>query len=112
MPRANSIAEEANSIRGIFDEETSQDGVNRSRCATRGLHCELSNYNAEPQAERNRFYEKGTIFGFRCPCGDDCGSDGRARGRGSMVGDHSESRRVDSQTGEEVGAGRATAGLL
>ena len=28
------------------------------------------------------------------------------------LGNHSESRRVDSQTGEEVGAGRATAGLL
>jgi len=42
--------------------------VNRPRCARRGLHCELSNYNAEPQAERNRFYEKGTVFGVRCPC--------------------------------------------
>jgi hypothetical protein len=40
------------SIRGVFDEETSQDGVNRSRCARRGLHCELSNYNAEPQADK------------------------------------------------------------
>jgi hypothetical protein len=59
--------------------------VNRSRCAMRGLHCESCDYNAEPQAERNRFYEKGTIFGFRCPCRDDCGSDGRARRRGSMV---------------------------
>jgi len=25
----------------------SQNGVNRSRCAMRGLHCESSNYNAE-----------------------------------------------------------------
>src|SRR5438094_6769697 len=32
--------------------DISQDGVNRSRCARRGLHCELNNYNAEPQAER------------------------------------------------------------
>ena len=53
----------------------------------RGLHCESCNYNAEPQAERNRFYEKGTIFGLRCPCGDDCGSDCRAQRRGSLVGD-------------------------
>src|ERR1700730_5968894 len=68
----------------------SQYEVNRSRYAMRGLHCESCNYNAEPQAERNRFYY-------------DCGSDGRARRRGSIVGDHSESRRVDSQTGEEVG---------
>src|ERR1700730_11350639 len=81
----------------------SQYEVNRSRYAMRGLHCESCNYNAEPQAERNRFYEKGTIFGSRCRCRDDCGSDGRARRRGSIVGDHSESRRVDSQTGEEVG---------
>src|SRR4029077_18899161 len=36
----------------------------------------------------------------------------RARRRSSLVGDHSESRRVGSQTGEETGAGRATAGLL
>ena len=46
--------------------------VNRSPCAVHGLHCESSNYNAEPPAERNRFHEKGTIFGFRCPCRDDC----------------------------------------
>jgi hypothetical protein len=47
--------------------------------------------------------EEGTIFGFRCPCRDDCSSGRRARRRGSLVGNHSESRRVDSQTGEEVG---------
>jgi hypothetical protein len=30
--------------------DISQNGVNRSRCAEHGLHCESNNYNAEPQS--------------------------------------------------------------
>src|SRR4029077_2846748 len=30
----------------------SQNGVNQSRCAERGLHCESRNYNAEPQSRK------------------------------------------------------------
>ena len=28
----------------------------------RGLQCKLSNHNAEPQAEKNRSNEKGSLF--------------------------------------------------
>jgi hypothetical protein len=60
----------------------------------RGLHCELSNYNAEPQAERNRFHEKGTIFGVGCPCGDGSGSPRNLPGKTKYSEAISRSRRI------------------
>src|ERR1700730_1830973 len=57
-------------------------------------------------------YEADKICGIGCPCRYDCGSGSRAGGRGTLPGDHSESRGVRSQTSRETGAGRAAAVLL
>jgi transposase len=69
----------------------------------RGLHCESSNYNAEPQAERNRFHEKGTIFGVGCPCRDDCGSvaepDGEVRSLGIIPNREESIRKLVKKLG-------------
>src|ERR1700737_2894051 len=46
---------------------TSQNGVTGPDARCVGYIVSWCNYNAEPQAERNRSNEEGTIFGFRCP---------------------------------------------
>src|SRR5215472_15162218 len=91
---------------------SSQNGVTGPDARCVGYIVSWRNYNAEPQAERNRSNEEGTIFGFRCPRRDDYSRDSRARWGGAIVRDHPQSRRVGAQAGEEVEPSRATAGLL